>query len=597
MKDNSHSNIVVLHNTHKPYVRGGDYYPLYIPGVGTAFPKIGEMHESADGKSQAVGGEARIHYAMIQIYNAVHRAVFQDSLLVSDDDALSDVNSYAQLKNAWTLSGNKRRGYFKRLGHRLENAILNKKPQVIQINISIFGFSRGAAQARTFSNWLLECCKGSGTDYKFCGIPIKFQFLGIFDTVASVGLADASPTSSGLMDWADGTMDIPKAIARTVHYVAAHEVRQNFPLSSARSGKAYPGNCIEVVYPGAHSDVGGGYGPGEQGKAMAGRDHMASQIPLVSMYLEAMKSGVPLRTVQELEKAQDGRTIANLKITPTLAERFKAYVEWTNVQPKKVESMLVDNMRHYWHWRWRHVYKLRELPSYKSANAQDKDDMEAGNEDFKVSLREVDRLESDNNLRKNYPVFMRTYDVYKDIVNGLGFIAKSAPVVRAAVYTATLNDEKVDPLAVALALHDRKNYDEPLRVHEFFDQHIHDSHASFRLLGPLTLEERLAVIKNVKEKHRKWEQSYKYPHAHGGVQPKLNPLEQRIFDLRQENELKYVKKEDADRLGDLPVMHDSDLDDLRAMTGFVDDWAVRLITKGRRESGSFLRLRKVFDES
>ena len=44
-------------------------------------------------------------------------------------------------------------------------------------------------------------------------------------------------------------------------------------------------------------------------------------------------------------------------------------------------------------------------------------------------------------------------------------------------------------------------------------------------------------------------------------------------------------------------MHDSDLDDLRAMTGFVDDWAVRLITKGRRESGSFLRLRKVFDES
>ena len=39
--DNSYSNIVVLYNTHKNKEQG-DYYPYYIPGVGTPCPQIGE---------------------------------------------------------------------------------------------------------------------------------------------------------------------------------------------------------------------------------------------------------------------------------------------------------------------------------------------------------------------------------------------------------------------------------------------------------------------------------------------------------------------------------------------------------------------------
>jgi hypothetical protein len=43
--------------------------------VGTKFEDIGELKESSKGKSTAMGGDARIHFALIQIYNAVHRAI------------------------------------------------------------------------------------------------------------------------------------------------------------------------------------------------------------------------------------------------------------------------------------------------------------------------------------------------------------------------------------------------------------------------------------------------------------------------------------------------------------------------------------------
>jgi len=120
----------------------------------------------------------------------------------------------------------------------------------VLINVSVFGFSRGAAEARAYCNWILECCKKKDGGYTFCGIPVRFQFLGLFDTVASVGLADSSPIGGdGLMDWADGTMEIPEAVERCVHYVAAHEIRKSFPVSTARNGKSYPANCLEVVYP------------------------------------------------------------------------------------------------------------------------------------------------------------------------------------------------------------------------------------------------------------------------------------------------------------------------------------------------------------
>src|SRR5690606_13259971 len=74
------------------------------------------------------------------------------------------------------------------------------KPKLTEIFIDVFGFSRGAAQARVFCNWLLQLMP----DGKLCGVPATIRFLGIFDTVASVGL----PTSTPLVgSWTDGHLD------------------------------------------------------------------------------------------------------------------------------------------------------------------------------------------------------------------------------------------------------------------------------------------------------------------------------------------------------------------------------------------------------
>jgi len=87
----SHSNVVVLHDAYKDD-RDAGYFRYYIPGVGTEFEKIGEMTESSDGKSMAKGGEARLHWAMIQLYNAANRAVHKRDL-VPDNEALATVNN------------------------------------------------------------------------------------------------------------------------------------------------------------------------------------------------------------------------------------------------------------------------------------------------------------------------------------------------------------------------------------------------------------------------------------------------------------------------------------------------------------------------
>ncbi|KDB06244.1 Protein of unknown function DUF2235 [Burkholderia sp. lig30] len=68
--------------------------------------------------------------------------------------------------------------------------------------------------------------------------------------------------------------------------------------------------CIrhEVAYPDAHSDVGGGYAPNEQGKGRdpdQGDGGKLSQIALHDMYLHALKYGVPMMKGDEILSRAD----------------------------------------------------------------------------------------------------------------------------------------------------------------------------------------------------------------------------------------------------------------------------------------------------
>ncbi|OSY98703.1 hypothetical protein BVZ23_29540, partial [Klebsiella variicola] len=122
--------------------------------------------------------------------------------------------------------------------------------------------------------------------------------------------------------------------------VSGHEQRLCFPLDSVRraNGK-YPPCAREVVYPGMHSDIGGGYPPGDQGKANGENDSLLlSQIVLNDMYASAFSAGAPLKvpkTVLPKELSQDQwRSMPfdlgeQFFVSEVLSARFNAWRELT----------------------------------------------------------------------------------------------------------------------------------------------------------------------------------------------------------------------------------------------------------------------------
>ncbi|HFN6534964.1 TPA: DUF2235 domain-containing protein, partial [Klebsiella pneumoniae] len=126
------------------------------------------------------------------------------------------------------------------------------KPKLLGIKLYVYGFSRGAASARAFVNWLSELLPGGrrkGSKPELClksgdvKIRLSIEFLGLLDTVASVGIANIAPFAEGHMGWADGTMELPDngLIKKCTHLVSSHEQRLCFPLDSiCRSDGTYP---------------------------------------------------------------------------------------------------------------------------------------------------------------------------------------------------------------------------------------------------------------------------------------------------------------------------------------------------------------------
>ncbi len=141
--------------------------------------------------------------------------------------------------------------------------------------ISILGFSRGAASARLFARDLATIgflkevtiesrycrVRNSGEirhdvwtlETKWAGRPLvagkdlPIAFLGVWDTVATSIAAKPS-------DWR-----VPDTVARAVHCLALDETRKLFAPTLLQYPKSRAAEMKEVWFPGAHSDVGGGY--------------------------------------------------------------------------------------------------------------------------------------------------------------------------------------------------------------------------------------------------------------------------------------------------------------------------------------------------
>ncbi len=124
---------------------------------------------------------------------------------------------------------------------------------LVHVHLDSFGFSRGAATARSF---LWAALDDPGRTLKerlerqgFKVGPVVSKFVGLFDTVASYNGNHGNDTQ-------DLRLDAIRRAEKVVHLVAAEEHRSNFRLTNiASAGRK---GC-EVFLPGAHADVGGGY--------------------------------------------------------------------------------------------------------------------------------------------------------------------------------------------------------------------------------------------------------------------------------------------------------------------------------------------------
>lgn len=138
--------------------------------------------------------------------------------------------------------------------------------------IDVYGFSRGAAMARTFVNLVLI-----GLKREFENVSVRF--LGVFDTVGSFGMGGDD------VDVGQNMCIRPGDAAHVRHYTARHEIRENFPLTALRNDRSYPG---------AHSDVGGGYGKNADGAS----NHLAF-VPLSDMYNSCVRdAGVEMAALE-----------------------------------------------------------------------------------------------------------------------------------------------------------------------------------------------------------------------------------------------------------------------------------------------------------
>jgi hypothetical protein len=355
----------------------GEYYKYYMPGVGTPFPEVGDLDYTTTGLALASYGEERINWGLMMLIDALKRSL-QQTKLSTVGAAVKAMGTFADIGGAT----NRRREFerqLKLLDGPLRLALGQPAPghpKLLGLKLYVYGFSRGAAAARAFVKWLSELLvqpeAGQTIEPYFAvgdlKLPVSIEYLGLLDTVASVGVAHAVPQFDGHMSWASGTQELssedthPALIKRCLHIVAAHEQRLCFPLDSIRrSNGQYPRNSVEVVHPGVHSDQGGGYTPGVQGKAWSegniqGDGLVLSQIALHSMYSDAFCRGAPLKVRPdvlpphmqgELWRAMEPEVQEEFDVSPELVVRFNAWRELTLGLPNAPQPLPADQVRRY----------------------------------------------------------------------------------------------------------------------------------------------------------------------------------------------------------------------------------------------------------
>lgn len=125
--------------------------------------------------------------------------------------------------------------------------LLARHPQAAPatLQLDLFGFSRGATAVRHLLNDLSALQAVCGEH------PLRVNFVGLFDTVASIIAPLKGNFSAANADFDGLRLQLRAQMARhIVHLVAMDERRVNFPLVAG---------IADLAVPGDHCDIGGGY--------------------------------------------------------------------------------------------------------------------------------------------------------------------------------------------------------------------------------------------------------------------------------------------------------------------------------------------------
>lgn len=370
------SNVARLYLSHPENEITKGIYKIYIPGIGTRFKDIGDPGGTTAGLAFGADGEKRLKWALLEF-----------------DKRLATAAALAT----------------------------NPKNKITSIKVSAFGFSRGATLARAFARDFQARCMQSNSSWILNdgGYAIRFCFLGLWDTVASVGLpmsanntslaqsigwidvgsamrarsdgangpnilafgqfADPAPgLADGHSDWAY-MLDVASMVEKCVHMIAAHETRNSFPLDSCRRGASYPENTIEMVYPGSHSDVGGGYRPGENARSL-NYGQMLNVLPLRAMHRFATQCGVPLHPLSMLPSNYAANAFATSSRSKPDFERltdlWNHYMSQANTGPGDLGNRINSHMRIYYAWRFQRIHQ-NQAAHQKNTNTQEQSILEA----------------------------------------------------------------------------------------------------------------------------------------------------------------------------------------------------------------------------
>jgi uncharacterized protein (DUF2235 family) len=191
--------------------------------------------------------------------------------------------------------------------------------------IFIFGFSRGAYTARAVAGMLYkvglltqgneelipfawhmfkhEKDKGLAEGFKKTfSRPVAVEFLGLWDTVSSVG-------------WAWDPQHLPytqnNEIVKTVRHAVSLDERRAYFVQNLW-GKE-PADVVQVWFPGVHGDVGGGYPENEAGLSAIALKWMVGEAKAAGLVLNADMEALVLPT----QNAPDARYVAPYAGGPT----------------------------------------------------------------------------------------------------------------------------------------------------------------------------------------------------------------------------------------------------------------------------------------